>query len=125
MLHGSLSGADTVACMCVCVTGMMVVVGVAMMVVACRYPEAIKHGKIVIGGTCDTVGVGQSQILTWPPCFQNGAKTEFEMCFGSQHLEFWGQNTSRIQNKEVYATLYLQVGGCWLSGCYGGQYSLT
>ena len=34
------------------------------------------------------------------------------MCFdiGSQHLGCWGQNTSRIQNKEVYATLCLQVG---------------
>ena len=29
--------------------------------------------------------------------------------FWSQHLRCWGQNTSRIQNKEVYATLYLQV----------------
>ena len=44
----------------------------------------------------------------------NGAKSGFEMCFdiGSQHLGYWGQNTSRIQNKEVYAprsTLYLQA----------------
>ena len=33
------------------------------------------------------------------------------MCFdiGSQHLGCWGQNTSRIQNKEVYTTLYLQA----------------
>ena len=31
--------------------------------------------------------------------------------FWSQHLGcVWGQNTSRIQNKEVYATLYLQHG---------------
>ena len=29
--------------------------------------------------------------------------------FWSQHLGCWGQNTSRIQNKEVYATLCLQV----------------
>ena len=29
--------------------------------------------------------------------------------FWSQHLGCWGQNTSRIQNKEVYATLYLQA----------------
>ena len=36
------------------------------------------------------------------PCFQNGAKSGFE-------TKCWGQNTSRIQNKEVYATLYLQV----------------
>ena len=35
------------------------------------------------------------------------------MCFntGSRHLGCWGQNTSRIQNKVVYATLYLQAGG--------------
>ena len=34
------------------------------------------------------------------------------MCFdiGSRHLGCWGQNTSRIQNKEVYATLCLQAG---------------
>ena len=33
------------------------------------------------------------------------------MCFdiGSRQLGCWGQNTSRIQNKEVYATLYLQA----------------
>ena len=33
------------------------------------------------------------------------------MCFdiGSRHLGCWGQNTSRIQNKEVYATLLLQA----------------
>ena len=29
--------------------------------------------------------------------------------FWSQHLGCWGQNTSRIQNKEVYATLCLQA----------------
>ena len=29
--------------------------------------------------------------------------------FWSQHLGYWGQNTSRIQNKEVYATLCLQA----------------
>ena len=27
---------------------------------------------------------------------------------GSQHFGCWGQNTSRIHNKEVYTTLYLQ-----------------
>ena len=45
------------------------------------------------------------------PFFQNGAKSGFEMCFdiGSQHLGCWGQNTSRIQNKEVYAILCFQV----------------
>ena len=34
------------------------------------------------------------------------------MCFdiGSRHLGCWGQTTSRIQNKEVYATLCLQAG---------------
>ena len=33
------------------------------------------------------------------------------MCFhiGSRHLGCWGQNTSRIRNKEVYATLFLQA----------------
>ena len=33
------------------------------------------------------------------------------MCFdiGSQHLGCWGQITSRIQNKGVYATLCLQA----------------
>ena len=49
---------------------------------------------------------------------QNGAKSGFEMCFGPStdqiwrhfvNLGCWGQNTSRIQNKEVYATLYLQA----------------
>ena len=29
--------------------------------------------------------------------------------FWSQHLGCWGQNTSRIQNKEVYGTIYLQA----------------
>ena len=52
------------------------------------------------------------------PFCQNGAKSGFEMCFdiGSQHLECWGQNTSRIQNKEVYATLCLQCCGAEISG---------
>ena len=38
------------------------------------------------------------------------------MCFdiGSRHLGCWGQNTSRIQNREVYATLCLQ-------GTYAGN----
>ena len=40
--------------------------------------------------------------------FLNGAKSGFEMCF-AQHLGCRGQNTSRIQNKEVYATLCLQA----------------
>ena len=33
------------------------------------------------------------------------------MCFdnGSRHIGCWGQNTSQIQNKEVYATLCLQA----------------
>ena len=31
--------------------------------------------------------------------------------FWSQHIDCWGENTSRIQNKEVYATLYLQAEG--------------
>ena len=33
------------------------------------------------------------------------------MCFdiGSRHLGRWGQNTPRIQNKEIYATLYMQA----------------
>ena len=47
---------------------------------------------------------------------QNGAKSGFEMCFdiGSRHLGCWGQNTSRIQNKGVYATLCLQaLLTCW------------
>ena len=47
------------------------------------------------------------------PFFQNGlqAKSGFEMCFdiGSRHLGCWGQHTSRIQNKGVYATLCLQA----------------
>ena len=45
------------------------------------------------------------------PLFQNGAKSGFEMCFdtGSQHLGCWGQNTSRIQDKDIYATLRLQA----------------
>ena len=52
-----------------------------------------------------------SNILHRAPFFQNGAKSGFEMCFdiGSRHHGCWGQNTSQIQNKEVYATLYLQV----------------
>ena len=45
------------------------------------------------------------------PFFQNGAKSGFEMCFdiGSRHLGCWGQNTSRIQNKKIHATLCLQA----------------
>ena len=37
------------------------------------------------------------------------------MCFdvGLRHLGCWGQNTSRIQNKEVYATLCVQVQEAW------------
>ena len=39
------------------------------------------------------------------------------MCFdiGYQHLGCWGQNTSRILNKEVYATLCYQAGLGWVS----------
>ena len=55
-----------------------------------------------------------SQILTLRPmCVEMACKQnlEFEMCFdiGSQHLGCWGQNTSRIQNKEVYATFTLHL----------------
>ena len=54
----------------------------------------------------------QSQTRT-PFFFQNSsqAKSGFEMCFdtGYQHLGCWGQNTPRIQNKEVYATLHFQA----------------
>ena len=40
------------------------------------------------------------------PFFRTG---QIEMCFdiGPQHLWRRGQNTSRIQNEEVYATVYL------------------
>ena len=37
--------------------------------------------------------------------------------FWSQHLGCWGQNTSRIQNKEVYATLCLQAVGARAPHC--------
>ena len=36
---------------------------------------------------------------------------------GSQHLGCWGQNASRIQNKEVCATLCLQAPSRYLT-CY-------
>ena len=54
-----------------------------------------------------------SKIYTTPLFFKNGAKSGFEMCFdiGSRHLGCWGPNTSRIQNKEVYATLCAQSEG--------------
>ena len=59
------------------------------------------------------ITVRQSQKLTSLTFFQHSlqAKSGFEMCFdiGSQHLGCWGQSTPRIQNKEVYATLYLQA----------------
>ena len=32
------------------------------------------------------------------------------LIIGSQQLGCWGQNTSRIRNKEVYATFCLQAG---------------
>ena len=58
-------------------------------------------------------GTSSSKSYIAPLVFQNGlqAKSGFEMCFdiGSQHLGCWGQNTSRIQNKGVYATLCLQA----------------
>ena len=46
-----------------------------------------------------------------PLVCHNGAQSGFEMCFdiGSRHLGCCGQNTSRIQNKEVHPTLYLQA----------------
>ena len=40
---------------------------------------------------------------------------------GSQHLGCWGQSTSGIQNKEVYATLYLQA----VSGVFGAGLFVT
>ena len=59
------------------------------------------------------------KFLNRAPFFQNGlqAKSGFEMCFdiGSRHLGCWGQNTSRIQNKEVYATLCVQASAKYLS----------
>ena len=65
----------------------------------------------------------QSKMLRSHPFFFNGAKSGFEMCFdiGSRHLGCWGQNTSRIQNKEVYTTLYLQANmSGWQSvSCFG------
>ena len=79
---------------------------------------------VVVQGSGRQGLVGQrptpAQNNSWPvflksehrsPFFQNGAKSGFEMCFdiGSQHLGCWGQNTSRIQNKEVHAALYLQA----------------
>ena len=43
------------------------------------------------------------------PIFSKWRKIWIRDVFWSQHLGCWGQNTSRIQNKEVYATLCLQV----------------
>ena len=54
--------------------------------------------------------------------FQNGVKSGFKMCFGPSTLGAGGQNTSRIQNKEVYTTLYLQVKpkeNLLVTGCSG------
>ena len=36
--------------------------------------------------------------------------------FWAEHLGCWGQNTSRIQNKEVYATLCLQAAPTTFTG---------
>ena len=36
-------------------------------------------------------------------------RMEMRFDIGSQHLGCWGQNTSGIQNEEVYATLYFQA----------------
>ena len=51
------------------------------------------------------------------------------MCFdiGFQHLVCWGQNTSRIQDKEVYATLYVQadMSGWQSVSCFGCPYKHT
>ena len=63
---------------------------------------------------CAIEEASQSQTLTPRPCFVKSglqAKSRFEMCFdiGSQHLGCWGQNTFRIQNKEIHATLCLQA----------------
>ena len=43
------------------------------------------------------------------PFSKNGAKSGFEVCFDPSTFWYWGQQSSRIQNKEVYATLYVQV----------------
>ena len=55
------------------------------------------------------IGPSISNSNSPPFFFQNGLQSN--MCFGPStlHLGCWGQNMSRIQNKEVYATLYLQV----------------
>ena len=59
--------------------------------------------------------VGQSILNSYiaPLFFQNALQAKssgFEMCFGpSTLLGCWGQNTFRIQNKEVYAASYLQA----------------
>ena len=50
-------------------------------------------------------------ILCRPPFFPEWRRIWIRDVFWSQHLGCWGQNTSRIQKKGVYATLYLQVLG--------------
>ena len=55
-----------------------------------------------------TTGSADSQILNRAPFFSKWRKIWIRDVFWSQHLRCWGQNTSRIQNKEVYATLCLQ-----------------
>ena len=44
-----------------------------------------------------------------PLYFKNGAKPEFEMCFGPSNLGAGARKVSRIQNTEVFATLCLQA----------------
>ena len=61
----------------------------------------------------------------WSPFFLKLCKICIRDVFWSQHLGRWCQNTSRTQNKEVYATLYLflqYAGHCamWRTLLYSG-----
>ena len=51
----------------------------------------------------------QSRILTPRAFFSKWRKIWIRDVFWAQHPRCWGQNTSRIQNREVYATLCLQA----------------
>ena len=60
----------------------------------------------------EVVLVRKSRVILPLPLFQNAANSGFEMCLFllselGTHLRSWEQNTSRIQNKEIYTTFAL------------------
>ena len=63
-------------------------------------PSGSSQAQCILTFARDGRPISRTQLL---PFFQNGAKSGFEMCFegAGGNIRCWGQNTSRIRNKEM------------------------